>query len=137
MNGVLAIDYGERRVGIAYGYEDLKVAIPLPFLDNNNVLIEEISQLITTKEIIKILVGEPLSLKGKKTQKTIETEAFYLKLKDTFSISIEKIDERLSSVEANKVFKSASISTKRSRNLIDSSAACILLNQYFNTIKLR
>lgn len=133
MTGILAIDYGERRIGLAYGYEEIKVAVALDYLENNEDTFNLLQKIIEDKEIQKIILGYPIALKGHKTQKTLETEAFCEKLSSHISIPILKIDERLTSVQAHKIFQNAGISSKKSRQKIDSSAACILLNQYFNT----
>lgn len=135
MSSIIALDYGEKRIGLAYGHLDIKVAIAMDYAENNESFLSHLSKVIVEKEASLLVVGYPISLKGTKTKKTEETENFIALLGSTFSIPIIKVDERLSTVQAQKIFSTVSIKSKKYRDKIDSSAACIILDHYFNTIK--
>ena len=60
----LAIDYGDRRVGLAVSDFDKSVAFPRDFLENNRALIRQIKQFCQNEQIIKVIVGLPVEMDG-------------------------------------------------------------------------
>jgi putative Holliday junction resolvase len=132
MQRVLAIDYGEKRVGLALS--DLMQIIGSPFktIQNNPELIAEIQSIIKEKEVGCVIVGLPKGMKGQMTAQTERVLNFVDKLKE-INIKVELIDERLSSVSAAKALVEQGIKTGHNKGLIDQTAAAIFLQQYLDT----
>lgn len=102
---ILAIDFGEKRVGFAFGESDLGVAFPLAIFDNNADLFAEIGNFIQEKELEQILIGLPYSLEGKETEQSQKTRDFGDKIIEKFKIPVEYFDERFSSQDAERKMK--------------------------------
>ena len=90
---ILGIDYGTKKVGIALNSENLAVASEV--LPNDSNLINNLLSIIAREEVAKIIVGWPVSLKGKETKTTQKVEEFITRLDQHLDLPIIKIDERL------------------------------------------
>lgn len=124
----IAFDYGDARIGVAICDPDCILATPLQFLDSKNPkLMREISSLIDEYQPLAIYLGKPVLLSGEQGIAVQKVEAFASALKDAFSLPIHYVDERLSTVDAQRRLREAGKSTKDSRHLIDSMAAVAIL----------
>ena len=104
MGRFLAIDFGEKRVGLALSDPMKIIAKPFKtiFYSNQNDLINKIALIIKDKKIEKIILGLPKGLKGNNTSQTNIVIEFYNYIKDKIDTPIVMEDERLSSVSAKK-----------------------------------
>lgn len=118
---VLAIDYGKKRIGLAIGDPKMRLAWPFNVIENNQELFEKLEKIITEKDIQEIIIGWPVSLQGKKTEQTKETEKFIKTLRQKISLPIKIVDERLSSQLAQKL-------SGKSKD--DSLEAAVILESY-------
>ena len=133
---ILAIDYGEKRIGLATGDSGSKVAFSKGIIENSAQIYKKLNNFCKKESIEKIIVGLPLSLSGEDSAQTKQTREFILCLEQQINIPVELIDERLTSVQAGKMFKDRKprtrASTVRGRH-IDDVAAALLLEQYFRS----
>ncbi len=136
MSRVLGIDYGEVRIGIALSDTTQTIANAKPYIDRKKKHpIEEIKNIIHNNNIGLLIIGLPLNLKGKYSDKTREVKEFSKKLKKEISIPIKLWDERFSTVSAEMVLRDSNIKSKKQRDKIDSLAAQIILQNYLDSIK--
>lgn len=128
MPKILAIDYGDKRVGLATADIKLKVALPFCIVENQGAkkLLDDIAEICRKEEIEKIIVGFPMGLSGIKTKQTDKTEKFAVALEKMLKIPIIRQSEVFTSREARGIFKDAKIKKKR----IDESAAVLILTDY-------
>ncbi len=137
MNRVLAIDYGDVRVGLALS--DLTHTIATPFrtlnYENINHLLDQLSEIIKDNEVEQIVVGIPYNMKGVDTKQTEKVRDFIVILKDKLGMPINLIDERLTSSEAEKYMHQMDIKTGFNKDSIDKIAASIILQEYLDTNK--
>ena len=126
-NRVLALDYGQKRIGVAVSDVLGMTAQPKPFIENTSDAINKISELIKDYDISKLYLGLPQHTKGGETKKSEEVRTFADKLRLVISIDIEFIDERFSTVAATRQLDAAGLNRKKQRSLIDSQAAAFLL----------
>ncbi|MBU4339214.1 Holliday junction resolvase RuvX [Patescibacteria group bacterium] len=128
MPKILAIDYGEKRIGLATAIMELKVALPFGIIENKGIkkLIADISEICRKEEVSQIVVGFPMGLGGAKTRQTEKTEKFIAALKEKIGIPIETQSEIFTSRHAHGIFKDAGVRKKR----IDESAAVLILTDY-------
>ena len=137
MNRVLAIDYGDVRVGLALS--DLTHTIATPFrtlnYENINHLLDQLSEIIKDNEVEQIVVGIPYNMKGVDTKQTEKVRDFIIILKDKLGMPINLIDERLTSSEAEKYMHQMDIKTGFNKDSIDKIAASIILQEYLDTNK--
>ena len=136
MNRILAIDFGDVRVGLALS--DLTCTISKPFKTINYINIEDLLNQIfeITKEnqVNKIVVGIPFNMKGEDTKQTIKVREFVSALENKMDYKIDLIDERLTSSEAEKFMHQMNIKTGHNKDKIDKIAASIILQEYLDTI---
>ena len=135
MNRVLGIDYGERRLGLAVSDPLGMIAKPLKILDRQSTpdYFSEILNITTAYDVNKIVVGLPLTLKGRYSQQTRIVQDFIDKLKLMVKIPVVHIDERLSSVAAIRSLKEQNVKTGHEKGRIDETAAAIILQEYLDS----
>lgn len=120
---VLSIDYGDKRIGLAYGSTEHRIAFGLMTIQNGPQLWQELLAIIIQYAIEHILVGMPLSLESKDTPQTSKVRSFYRDLASRYSITMEEIDERFSSKIAKQYLP-------RHQSL-DVESARLLLAEWF------
>jgi putative holliday junction resolvase len=124
MGDILALDYGDRRIGVARAQEVARIAEPLQAIDKNKVdAIDEIKRLINVYQVSRLVLGLPRNLSGEDTEQTKKTRVFAKQLQEETELKVELIDEALSSVNAE------SMSSKFDK---DSLAACQILTDFLN-----
>lgn len=131
---ILAVDYGEKRTGIAVSDPLKMFAVPLITLEMNNNFWEEIKKIIVDYNVSKVIVGYPLKESGERSRSTELVEKFLDEFKKRINVPVELIDERYSS----EIAKMQIIETVRSRKkrrdkcLVDKKAAAVILQDYLN-----
>ena len=121
MGKLLAIDYGEKRVGIAVSDEEQHFAFERGIWPAEDFF-KKITGFINEEQIEKIILGYPLTVSGQHSKKTDEVVQFKEKLQTAAGVPVELIDERFSSQVAAGMAGS-------SKN-IDSLAALVILENY-------
>tara|TARA_B100000029_G_C17564168_1_gene954478 strand:- start:1210 stop:1629 length:420 start_codon:yes stop_codon:yes gene_type:complete len=131
---ILSVDYGDKRVGIAISDILKIIAKPYDTIENKSdkFVIDKILEMANDKNVEKIIVGLPLTMKGEYSIQTDKVLDFINLLKKNTSISIEKYDERLSSLEAKKSLIKQGIKTGHNKSEVDKTAAAIFLQSYLN-----
>ena len=134
MGRFLAIDFGEKRVGLALSDPTKIIAKPFKSISytSQDELINKISLIIEEQNVEKIILGLPKGLKGQKTDQTNQVLEFYSLIKNKIDTPIFMEDERLSSVSAKKSLILQNIKTGHNKGLIDETAAAIFLQLYLD-----
>lgn len=135
---VMAIDYGDVRIGIAIS--DMLKIISSPYETYKRINIqkdlEHISQIIKDKEVETVVIGLPLNMDGSEGNRAEVTREFgNLLLDNNENIKIVYQDERLSSVEAEDILLEANVRRDKRKQLIDQIAAQIILQSYLDSVK--
>jgi len=132
---ILAVDYGEKRIGLALSDPLHLFATPYKTISNSSLqeVIDQLQQIITEQEVGLVLVGIPLSVDGNTTAKTIETQNFFQSLRNNLSVEVKEADERYTTSEANALLKEKGLSWKEARKQIDAFAACLILQRYLES----
>jgi putative Holliday junction resolvase len=124
----IAFDYGDSRIGVAICDPDGILSTPLPFLDSRHPkLVNHIRDLFNEYEPVMIYVGEPRLLSGDAGTAVEKVREFTEILKNNFSVPIQLVDERLSTVGAARKLREGGKNARDSRGLIDSMAAVSIL----------
>lgn len=126
MASILALDYGNKRVGVAIALAGF--SHPLTTLANNENLIKNIEGFITENSTTALVVGLPRNLNGEETPQTVIVREFADKLMRQLSIPVYLVDEAATSVEAEAKLKAG----KKPYVLedIDALAAALILDDY-------
>ncbi|MDA2935662.1 Holliday junction resolvase RuvX [Patescibacteria group bacterium AH-259-L05] len=130
---ILGIDYGGKFVGLALADDTLKIATPYKVLENKDSLIEDLKNIIKAKKIQKIVIGRPLSLSGKETQQTQQTDMFISVTKKDIDLPVISFDERLTTKLADTLLQGPTTSGGRISS--HSIAASIILQNYLDQIR--
>ena len=135
MNRILAIDYGDVRIGLAMS--DLMQIIAKPFKTIKNTgyneIFIELENIIEKNNVGKIIVGLPITLKGQYSEQTNKVVSFVKELQLNIKIDIDTYDERLSSFQAKKSLIHQGIKTGHNKEQIDQTAAAIFLQGYLDS----
>jgi putative Holliday junction resolvase len=131
---VLALDIGEKRVGVAVGDTEAKIALPVCVLSAQDVLsaAPAFRNLIADHEPEMLVVGLPLSLDGKENQQARRVRAVAERVGEATGLSIVYQDERLSSAEARRALREAGCTEREMRGKIDMIAASLILRAYLD-----
>lgn len=131
---ILALDVGERRVGVAMSDLSQTLASPYTTLQAypQTVLFQKIQQLITKEEVIALVVGLPISLNGNEGPQAQRIRQFIDALQPYISIPLEVCDERYTTAEAQRMMIEAGLRPEQRKAKIDEVAASIILQDYLN-----
>ncbi|HEY0673012.1 MAG TPA: Holliday junction resolvase RuvX [Longimicrobiales bacterium] len=135
MGRVLGIDFGERRIGLALSDPSATIAQPLPTLTRRigkRPPIAAIVEIIQQNEVERVVVGLPLDLAGEETEWTLTVRNFADKLQQRAAIPVDFLDERLTSVQAERAVRASGLKkTEREQKARIDAAAAVLLLQTF------
>ncbi|MBC7518136.1 MAG: Holliday junction resolvase RuvX [Microbacteriaceae bacterium] len=123
----LGVDVGKVRIGVARSDLHGMLALPIETVPRGLGDLDRIQALVTEYEVIEIVVGLPLSLKGTDTASTDDAREFAARLAALVQLPVRMVDERLSTVSAQQALRSSGRTTKNSRAVIDQVAAVIIL----------
>jgi putative Holliday junction resolvase len=131
INGVrIALDVGSVRIGVAKCDADGLLATPLTTISAGPQAVNQVLGLVQEYDAICVYVGKPISLAGKdtaSTQSAIEFAGEIVKVLKDFDTQVRLIDERLSTVSAQRGMHEAGRNVKQSRDAIDQAAAVVIL----------
>jgi len=135
---VLALDLGKRRIGLAMSDELGLTAQGLETLERSNIRedLGKLSQLIAEKNVSLILMGQPLHMSGQEGRQSQYTRDFAGRLHKATGIAIQFWDERLTTVEAQRVLRESGIGIQKRAQAVDRLAAVILLESYLDSLNL-
>ena len=132
----VALDVGSVRIGLAKCDAEGLLATPLATVAAGPLALQQVVDLVTEHDAVCVYVGKPISLNGKDTASTNLAMDFAKDLSalliDT-STKVRLVDERLSTVSAQRGMREAGRSVKQSRDAIDQAAAVVILEHALDT----
>ena len=131
---VMALDIGEKRVGIAVSDPDARVASPLAVLPAHEVrtMARSFRTLLEDWEPELIVCGLPRSLSGEEGPQAARIRAFADEVMRATRLPLEFVDERLSSEEAKRSLREKGLSQKAMRGKVDMIAAALFLQTWLD-----
>jgi len=131
----LGIDLGSSRIGIAISDELGMLAHPLETIPNDSLFLPKLKKIVWEKKISRIVVGIPRNMDGSYGPAAEKAKAFFSELKSEFpDVKLISWDERLTTVEAQRLLHAAGRDIKKSRPVIDQVAAQVLLQSYLDSV---
>lgn len=130
----LAIDYGDRRIGLAVSDLLGITAQPVGYLTVNGDrdAIRQIGAYLTQYEVKRIVLGLPRNMNGSEGERVEKTKAFQKKLEEEFPhVSFDFFDERLTTVVAQRALIDMNVRKKEGKK--DMLSAAIILQGYMDT----
>lgn len=134
MPRILAIDYGQKRTGIAVTDELQIIASGLTTVPSETAL-AFLKEYFEKENVMKVLIGEPKQMNGQPSESTPIIEAFVEKFKIAFpEMTLVRVDERFTSKMAFQTMIDSGLSKKQRQNkgLIDEISATIMLRDYLS-----
>lgn len=138
MDRILAIDYGDVRVGLAISDELGITAQGLDTLIINNSIkkfLNEIENIVKNNNVGTIVIGYPKNMNGTSSQKTEIIDSLIPKIISRVNVEVVKWDERLTTVGAYRTMRELNISQKDKNKFADKFAAIYILEGYMNKLK--
>ncbi|MBI5851617.1 MAG: Holliday junction resolvase RuvX [Planctomycetes bacterium] len=131
---VLAVDFGERRTGLAATDRTGTIVVPLPRLDrlDDQKLAAAIAAIAAERDSEVIVVGMPLRADGGAGERAARTWRFVDALRKVTAIPIESVDESHSTDEAHARLGEFGIRAAQRKRAADSVAAMVILERYRN-----
>ncbi len=135
---ILGIDYGDRRVGFAKT-DSLGITVQglytFEYDGNDKKILKELDKIIGENNIEIIVVGMPYNMDGSKGFRSEKTEDFIHKLKCKYNkLKIETVDERLTTVMANKTMNFLNTKSSKKKDIVDTLSAVYILEDYLKRV---
>jgi putative holliday junction resolvase len=133
---ILAIDYGDRRLGLAVSDSTALIAGGLPTLERSGPqqdVTEPLRRLCREHGVERIVVGVPVNMDGSQGPRAKMSLDFAAKLREALGIEAVPWDERLTTVQADRAMLSADLSRGKRRERRDRVAAVLLLQNYLDS----
>ncbi len=129
---ILAVDYGEKNIGLACSDELGLTVRPLPSIPNRGrrELLRRLQTTVRAMDIQEMVMGIPLNMDGTRGSPVVRMERLMSALKSALKIPLSGVDERLSTVEALEVWRNMSPKTQKKYRTVDSLAAAFILERY-------
>jgi len=130
---ILAVDYGERRTGLAATDWTGTICLPLPrlSLDDPESLATAIAELVRERDTQVVVLGMPLLVDGSAGQRAQRTQHFAQVLARAVApVPVATVDESHSTDEAHERLKQGGLKAARRKELADSVAALVILERY-------
>ena len=137
---VMGLDYGDKTIGVALSDALLITAQPLVTIERErwNKLrktYQQLEAIIAENEVEKIVVGKPLNMNGTEGERVERTRAFIEELSKRTGLEIVEVDERLTTVEADRILADTGVAASGRKEYIDKMAAAIILQSYLDGLK--
>jgi putative Holliday junction resolvase len=135
MNRILAIDYGERRIGLAISDPLGITAQGLPTIDTKKIkdFVSHIVKIIDEREVAKIVVGMPRNMDGSIGFKGEAVEKFIRRITSRTKVEVVSWDERLTTVESLRSMREMGIRQKE-KETVDRISATLILQNYLESL---
>jgi putative Holliday junction resolvase len=134
---ILALDVGKKRIGLAVSDELRITAQGLESLQRTRIRedLEALDKVIKDGGVTLLLVGKPLHMSGRESRQSEYTEEFARRLATHTGVAIVYWDERLTSVEAERVLRESGSSLAQRKKAVDRIAAVLLLESYLGYLE--
>ena len=132
----LGLDLGEKRIGLAVSDEEARIAFPAGCLERKGARrdLEALCALVRERGVGSAVVGLPLHMDGRRGPEAEAAERFARALADAAAIPVELLDERWTSVAAERALQETGrrVKQRKGRGEVDAIAATLLLSTYLD-----
>ncbi len=124
---VLALDYGSARCGCALSDPSGTLATPLRAVERpaTRAGLARIATLVREREVERIVVGLPLTLRGEEGSQATETRDFAARLAEALDVPVELHDQRLTTPQARAGHGAADLDSRAAAHLLDAYLAAV------------
>lgn len=132
---ILALDIGEKRIGVAISDLSQTLARSLKVIQRGSRRDDfaAVARLVEEYEVEKVVVGYPRSLDGMAHAQAERVERYAMDLAKTLTVPVLLWDERFSTVSAERLMREAGLRSEKKRERIDAVAAAVILQDYLDS----
>ena len=129
----LGIDYGTRRIGLAFG-DELGIATPLPALTDADAAKRRagLAAVVKARRVTDLVLGYPYNMDGTTGFKAKEVDAFADQLRADLGLPVHLFDARLTSHMAEAGMTQLELREIRAKGIVDSRAAALILQDFLD-----
>ncbi len=133
----MALDVGDRRIGVAVSDPSCTLASPLTVVERRSRRrdVEAIARLVAEERVTRLVVGLPLDSRGNRGEQASKTIAYARRLAAALPIPVVLWDERLSTGDAEGLLRDAGRPPGYRRVRIDAAAAAVILQDYLDALQ--
>lgn len=134
---ILSVDLGRARTGLAICDESEMLASPLAQISEKNpdILLDKLSSIVLARQAQLVVVGLPKNMDGSEGESAQYAREFAKKLSDKTGVDIRMQDERGTTITANNYLNATNTRGKKRKNVVDSVAATIILQNFLDSRK--
>ena len=134
---IIGLDVGTKRIGVAISDELFLTAQGMDTIHRQSPAsdFDRIKNIVKERDVSEIVVGLPLNMDGSYSAKTKEVVEFVDSLSKTVNLPVKTWDERLTTVQAERVLLAADVSRAKRRKVTDKLAAQLILQSYMDSRK--
>jgi len=131
---ILALDHGTKRIGVAVSDETKMIATPLEYISAEPFakFLVRLREILREKEVELIIIGMPRNMDGSYGPAALKVQEFVAVLKDAITIPISTLNERLTTVQAQRFLIQGNVRRAKRKEKVDKTAAAILLQSYLD-----
>lgn len=131
----MALDVGERRIGLASGVAELGTALPAGVLRRTRLTVDVqgVLEAARQRESDAIVVGVPYRPEGEISPQTKRVLGFIRALRKETSLPVHGVDEAFTSMEAEGILRDGGLQPSRNRGAVDEAAAVLILRRFLET----
>jgi putative Holliday junction resolvase len=138
---VLGLDLGEKRIGLAVSDEEARIAFPAGFIERKGrrTDLAVLTALVRERGVGSAVVGLPLHMDGRRGPEAEAAERFARELAEAAGIPVVLLDERWTSVAAERALQETGrrVKQRRGRGEVDAIAATLLLSTHLERERRR
>lgn len=131
---VLALDVGDKRIGVAVCDRTGMLVTPIETIHRKNMKMDvaRVAKLAKEHEVALVVVGLPKNMDGTEGGQAKKARLFAKSLGSDFGLSVDFEDERLSTFSATERLVERGVNTGKNRDLVDMEAAVVILQSYLD-----
>jgi putative Holliday junction resolvase len=133
MNPILALDFGQARIGAAISDELQLLAHPLETIPADQRALSRIAQIVQERKVDHVVAGLPKRMDGQMGTAATEVLEFVEKLRAILACPVVTWDERLTTAAAHRALRDAGKKTRHTRRYVDQVAAQMILQSYLDS----
>ncbi len=130
----MALDIGDRTIGVACSDEGLILASPVETIQRRGKKADSIrvDTLVKERGVSRVIAGLPLTLRGDAGPQSVKVKEFVETLRRRLKVPVEMWDERLTTREAERILVAADMKRARRKQVIDQMAAVLILQTFLD-----
>lgn len=131
----LALDVGDRRIGVAIGGSDLRIATPIDVIERRTLEQDThaFTEIAAKYSVDQLIVGLPRNMDESVGPQAESVRAYAEKIAQALSLPLTLWDERLTTIDASARIASTGAHGKKSRRTLDAIAASVILQDYLDS----